>query len=257
MLGALIRDLPPGERPRERMFTHGAASLSVVELLALLLGSGAGRGHSALALAQELVIAVSRSATQRSDVGAGGIHGMTHGVEPAAALIGLSQASPAELLALPGLGPSKAARVLAGLELGRRLGQARVERETLGSPSDVYELLGDRMGHLDREHFVVLLLDTKNHLLGSELVSVGSLDASIVHPREVFKAAVRRSASGVILVHNHPSGDPSPSEADLRSTQRLEEAGRVLGIPVLDHVIIGDGRFVSLRQSGLAGDAQG
>jgi DNA repair protein RadC len=208
-------------------------------------------------LAQDLVVAVGRNAAAGTDWPVCGQGSGTPGVAPAAALLGLAQVSPAELLALPGLGPSKAARVVAGLELGRRLGQARVERGTLGAPSDVFELLGDRMRHLDREHFIVLLLDTKNHLLGSELVSVGSLDASIVHPREVFKAAVRRSASGVILAHNHPSGDPSPSEADLRSTRRLEEAGRVLGIPVLDHVIIGDGRFVSLRQSGLAGDAPG
>lgn len=231
-MGVLIRDLPPDERPRERLARYGAGSLSVVELLAVLLGTGAGRGRSAISVAESLVVRLASGHD---------------------ALIGLAQASPRELAALPGMGAAKAARVVAGLELGRRVGQARVDRNTVGSASDVYELLGDRMRHLDREHIVVILLDTKNHVLGSEVVSVGSLDASIVHPREVFKPAIRRSASAIILAHNHPSGDPTPSEADFKCTSRLAEAGQVLGIAVLDHVIIGDGGFASLRQIGFGG----
>ncbi len=239
-MGTLIRDLPPDERPRERMLRVGPGSLSVVELLAVLLGTGSGRGRSAIALAQSLL---ARFASE--------------GVAGAAALAALAGAETLDIQATPGLGAAKATRVVAALELGRRLNEARAERGTVNSPDDVAELLGARLRRLDREHFVVVLLDTKNHLLGSELIAVGSLDASIVHPREVFKAAIRKSASAMILVHNHPSGDPEPSEADLVCTRRLEEAGRVLGIPVLDHVIIGDGRYRSLRQGGIGGLSAG
>lgn len=262
-MGILIRDLPPDERPRERMFRVGAGSLSVVELLAVLLGSGAGRGCSAIALAQALLAKYSTEGIPTCGSARVVQGGTTVGVAEGAtvvrhnagmtALTALACASLIDIQSTPGLGTAKAARIVAALELGRRLGGARLERDRVSSPGDVADLLGARLRLLDREHFVVVLLDTKNHLLGSELIAVGSLDAAIVHPREVFKAAIRKSASSMILVHNHPSGDPEPSEADLVCTRRLEEAGRVLGIPVLDHVIIGDGRYTSLRQGGIGG----
>jgi len=252
-LGALIRDLPPDERPRERMLRYGAGSLSLTELLAVLLGTGAGRGRSAITVAQTMVTNMAAGWVTSGRLPAGDGPTDSAGAGAMAVLVSLAQASPGELAALPGVGPAKAARIMAGLELGRRLGQARLDRGTIGCASDVVELLGDKMRHLDREHFAVLLLDTKHHVLGWEIVSIGSLDASIVHPREVFKAAVRRSASAVILAHNHPSGDSSPSEADIKCTNRLEAAGQVLGIAVLDHVIIGDGNYASLRQMGFGG----
>ncbi len=157
-----------------------------------------------------------------------------------------------DLVSIDGVGPAGAARVLACREMGRRAGSVRHDgRPVVSTPEDVVQLCGPRLAGLDREHFWVLALNTKNRLIRMLEVSVGSLNATIVHPRELFKDAVRVSAASVVVVHNHPSGDPSPSGADIQLTRRLIKAGDVLGIDVLDHVIIGDGgEYTSLRDLG-------
>jgi DNA repair protein RadC len=164
----------------------------------------------------------------------------------------LWRVGPEELIAVPGVGPAGAARLLACLELARRASAWPVaERPVVSTPEDVVRLCATQLRGLDREHFWALVLSTKNRLLRMVEVSVGSLNASIVHPRELFKEAVRASAASIVVVHNHPSGDPTPSSADLQLTRRLVRAGEVLGIELLDHVVIGDGgAHVSLRQMG-------
>ncbi len=165
----------------------------------------------------------------------------------------LWQLSADELVMLDGLGPAKAARLLAAVEMGRRMGACKTDsRPVISTPEDVVAVCGPRLRGLDREHFLTLALNTKNRLLRVIEVSVGSLNASIVHPRELFKRAVTLSAASVVVVHNHPSGDPSPSGADIQLSRRIVKAGDVLGIEVLDHVIIGSGgEHASLRDLGL------
>ncbi|MDQ7859790.1 MAG: DNA repair protein RadC [Armatimonadota bacterium] len=220
-----VKGLPLEDRPRERLLHHGAAALSSAELLAVLLRTGT-RHAGAAELAGRLLAAFG-------------------------SLEALSRAHPGELARHPGVGPAQAGAVVAAFELGRRVHSAPPARRPLvRAPADVAALLGPRLRHLDREHFCAVLLNTRHEVVEVASVAVGGLDAAPIHPREVFKEAVRRSAAAVILVHNHPSGVPEPSGDDLRITVRLAEAGRVVGIAVLDHVIIGDGRFVSLRERG-------
>jgi DNA repair protein RadC len=166
---------------------------------------------------------------------------------------GLWRISAEDLTSIQGVGPASAARVLACLEMSRRAASwGRPERTPINTPEDVYELCAGQFRGLDREHFWALALNTKNHLVRIIEVSIGSLNASIVHPRELFRDAVKVSAASVVVVHNHPSGDATPSGADIQLTRRLIKAGDVLGIEVLDHVIIGEaGRFVSLRERGV------
>jgi DNA repair protein RadC len=166
---------------------------------------------------------------------------------------GLWRVSAEELVQVRGVGPAGAARLLACLELARRASAwPASERPVVATAEDVVRLCGTQLRGLDREHFWALALSTKNRLLRMVEVSVGSLNASIVHPRELFKEAVRMSAASVIVVHNHPSGDPTPSGADLQLTRRLAKAGEVLGIELLDHVVLGDGgAYVSLREMGV------
>ncbi|MDQ7794010.1 MAG: DNA repair protein RadC [bacterium] len=222
--GLTIKELPPEERPRERLALCGAQALATTELVAILLETGSAR-RSALDLARGLLAE------------AGGLRC-------------LAEQGYHELQRLPGIGPAKAAKLKAALELGRRLAGSSASRARISCPSDAGQLLMEEMRYLDREHFRVILLNTKNHVIGVEQVSVGSLASSVVHPREVFKGALARSAAAVILVHNHPSGDPAPSREDLDVTGRLVEAGRLLGVEVLDHIVIGDNAFVSLREKG-------
>lgn len=151
-----------------------------------------------------------------------------------------------------GLGPAKAAQIKAAIEFGRRLVAASPEeRPKIRSPRDVFNLIGPGLRDEKREHFVALLLDTKNGVLRQKTVSIGDLSSSIVHPREVFLEAIRHSAASMIVAHNHPSGDPTPSPEDAAVTRRLQEAGELLGIELLDHIVIGDNRFVSLKEKGL------
>lgn len=226
--GVKIKELPPDERPRERLLAIGAAMLSNVELLAILLGTGdRASGASAIDLALRLL----RFAGRRGP-GIGALAGLR----------------PEELCRIPGIGVAKAARIVAAMELGRRLGASTPARATIQGPTDVADLLGEAMRRLQREHFKVLLVNTKNQVLGIETISIGTLDQTTVHPREVFRAAISRGAAAVILAHNHPSGDPHPSPDDLAVTRRFIEVGRLMGIPILDHVIIGDGRHTSIRE---------
>ncbi len=222
-----IKEWPARDRPRERLRAVGASALSVRELVAILVGSGS-EGRSAVDVAGDLLR------------GAGG------------SLRRLSSSPAGELEAVAGVGPAVSARLAAALELGRRLArEGPTERARIRGPSDVYERCAPAMRDLTHEEFRVLIMNTQ-HAVTSELtVTRGTLDASIVHPREVFKAAVTESAAAVILVHNHPSGDPAPSPEDRSVTDQLVEAGRVMGIPVLDHVVIGDARYVSFVEAGL------
>ncbi|MCI3923616.1 DNA repair protein RadC [Paenibacillus sp. TRM 82003] len=221
----LLREVPKEERPRERMLSCGAGGLSNAELLAIILRTGAQR-ESAVTLSQRLL----RSA--------GGLRGLTG-------------RSLEELCEERGIGPAKALQIQAAIELGKRIARTELDAApTIRAPGDVAALVTEDLRYLQQEHFVVLFLNTKNRVIGRETLSVGSLNAAIVHPREVFRAAVKRSAASVICVHNHPSGDPTPSAEDIQLTHRLTEAGHIIGIEVLDHVIIGDRSFVSLKERG-------
>jgi DNA repair protein RadC len=225
----MVRDLPLEERPREKLVSYGPAVLSNAELLAILLRTGT-RGESVLRMA-ERVLAYCKDR---------GLASMVH-------------VSVEELAKIHGLGPGKAATVLAAVELGRRLAIAEARVEIIHGPEDVARFAMPHFRHETKEHFAVLLLNTKNHILAMPVISQGSLTASVVHPREVFEAAVRHSAASMILLHNHPSGDPSPSREDIAVTERLVKAGQIMDIPVLDHVIIGNDSFASLKEKGLMG----
>ena len=218
-----IKELPEPERPRERLIRNGAGALSNSELLAILLGSG-DRNASAVMLAERLLSADSS-----------GIRFLT-------------ECSPEELCSIKGVGPAKAAILMAAVELGRRImTTSGTSRINIKSPDDVAALFMEKMRYLKKENFNVLLLNTKSEMIAVENVSVGSLSSAEAHPREVFSNALKRGAAGIILVHNHPSGNPEPSSADIKLTERLSEAGSILGIEVLDHIVIGDGIYVSMK----------
>jgi DNA repair protein RadC len=222
-----IKEWPLPERPRERLRTVGAASLSVRELIGILVGSGT-EGRSAVEVAGEL-LRVHDGSLRR-----------------------IAAATPGDLQRIAGVGPAVAARVAAALELGRRLArEGPQERTRITQPRDVYERCAPTLRDLPQEEFRVLLLNTQHAVLREVAVTRGILDASLTHPREVFRAAIAENAACVILTHNHPSGDPTPSPDDRSVTQQLVDAGRVLGIPVVDHVIIGDGRYLSFMEAGL------
>lgn len=222
-----IRSWPSQERPRERLTTLGAHSLSVRELLAILIGSGQA-GASALDIA-EGVIAEGRGSLRR-----------------------LSTLAAGTLESVPGVGGATAARIVAALELGRRAAADRPAAEDrIRGPQDVFRRMGPRLRDLDREEFHVLLLTSQHRVIREVLITRGILDASLIHPREVFKPAIIESAAAVILLHNHPSGDPAPSGEDRAVTRQLVDAGRTIGIPVLDHVILGDTGFTSMSELGV------
>jgi len=221
-----IKDLPLDERPRERLAHAGESALSTTELLAIILRTGVG-GESVLDMATRLISRYE-------------------------GLPGLARASFVELQAEKGLGPAKTAQLKAALELGRRMLLASPDnRPILRSPADVAQLMIAEMAHLEQEHFRALYLDTRNRLLGTETVYVGSLNASHIRVSEVFREAVKRNCAAIIVVHNHPSGDPTPSPEDVEVTRQLVAAGSLLDIEVLDHLIVGQQRFVSLRERGL------
>ena len=221
-----IKELPADERPRERLARAGEGALSTAELLAIILRTGVG-GENALALASRLLARYN-------------------------GLPGLARASFAELQAEKGPGTAKTAQLKTALELGRRLLLASPEdRFIVRSPADVAQLLIAEMAHLEQEHFRALYLDTRNRLLGSDTLYVGSLNTSHIRVCEVFREAVKRNCAALIVAHNHPSGDPTPSPEDIEVTRQLVAAGNLLGIEVLDHLIVGQQRFVSLRERGL------
>ncbi len=220
-----MRELPSGERPRERMQQHGAQALSHAELLAILLRTGT-RNESAVYLAQRIL-------------------------NECGGLRKLAESGWEDLTHIRGIGPAKALQLQASIELGRRIARSKLpETVKITCPQDVADLLMEEMRHYREEQFVCLFLNTKNHVIGRQTLSIGSLNASIVHPREVFKAAIRRSSASILCAHNHPSGDPAPSAEDLQLTKRLAEAGQLLGIELLDHLVIGDSSFISLKEMG-------
>jgi DNA repair protein RadC len=222
----LIRDLPANERPRERLRDSGAERLSNAELLAIILRTG---------MASENVIELSNRLLSQW----GGLAGLHH-------------ASFAELCNTKGVGEAKAAQLKAALEIGRRLLFAEGDiRYQINDPSAVYRLFTAEMRLLKQEELRVILLSNKNHVIASPVVYRGTVQSSNVRPAEVFREAVRQTAPRIIIMHNHPSGDPTPSAEDVRTTRELVDAGRLLDIEVLDHVVIGDGRWKSLRQEGL------
>lgn len=224
--GFTMKDLPEVERPRERLHKYGAEALSTPELLAILLRTGTSQ-MNVLELAHHLLSAF------------GGLRNLV-------------KADMEDLKKVKGMGDCKAAEVKAAIELGKRIGALdREEKQVIRTPKDAAELVMHEMRFLDREHFRAILLDVKNQVLDVVTVSVGTLNSSLVHPRELFKDAIRVSSAGVILVHNHPSGDPTPSEDDKGLTIRLCEAGKILGIRIVDHIVIGDKRYVSFREEGL------
>ncbi len=222
----MIREMPSEERPRERLAKLGASSLKTAELLAILFRTGTRR-LNALELAETLL---SKFGSLRS----------------------MARAGLKELQSHEGIGFAKAVEIHAAFELGQRLAvEGSLENPVISSAGDVARLMGPEMQALDREHFKILLLDTKNHVVQVYTVSVGSLNASVVHPRECFRPAIAAQAASIILVHNHPSGDVEPSKEDKSLTRRLVAAGDIIGIKVLDHVIIAGNRHLSLMEKGV------
>ncbi|WP_133581103.1 RadC family protein [Aureibacillus halotolerans] len=221
----MIRDVPLHDRPRERLAREGVKQLSTQELLAILLQTGT-KDESVMQLSLRV------------------LHSFP-------TLRRLQEASFLEMTAIKGIGSAKASLLSAVMELGCRLTVERGDAPVvIRSPEDAAMYVMPELKHLKQEHFVCLYLNTKNHVVEKKTVFVGSLNASIVHPREVFKEALRASAASILCAHNHPSGDPEPSREDVDVTKRLVECGRVLGIEVMDHVIIGNDSFVSLREKG-------
>lgn len=222
-----VSTLPNTDRPRERLWSLGASALTTAELLAILIGTGR-RGQDVLGLAARL-LELSEGSLRR-----------------------LAQRPVAELLRSPGIGPTKAGRLMAAFELGSRT--AREERppvQRIREPEDVIRLFGTRLRDLQVEEFHLLALDSQSQVLREVLITRGLLNSSLVHPREVFRAAIAEAAAGIIVVHNHPSGDPTPSAEDRAATKQLVSAGQLLDVPVYDHVIIAGDRFVSFAAAGL------
>jgi DNA repair protein RadC len=221
----MIRDFPQDERPRERFINSGPQSLSNHELVAILLRTGTSK-ESVLQLSNRL---------------------LTH----FEGLRLLKAASLEEITSIKGIGKAKAIQVLAAVELGRRISNlAYDDRYVIRSPEDGAKYVMNDMRFLSQEHFVCLYLNTKNQVIHKQTVFIGSLNASIVHPREVYKEALKRSAASIICLHNHPSGDPAPSREDIEVTKRLVECGKIMGVELLDHLIIGENKFVSLKEKG-------
>lgn len=224
-----VKDWPKDERPRERLIKHGAEHLSDAQLLAIILRTGSG-SKGVMSLAMELL-------------------------EKEKELRNIDSATIGELRKIVGLGTAKIAQLKAAFELGKRLMSEPVSGDQVFTSSRaVYTYLAPRFKNKKKETFISLLLDTKNRLVGEreyDRVSEGTLTNSLIHPREAFKEAIRESAASVIFAHNHPSGDPEPSRDDLAVTEKLRSAGEIVGIAVLDHVIIGDGRYVSLKEKGI------
>jgi len=222
-----IHDLPSSERPRERLQKLGADALSAQEILALILGRGIA-GESVMVTAQRLLSQFGN-------------------------LWGIASASIEELSQVRGIGLAKASQIKAAFELAKRQeGYSEIrDKQLVKTPEAVVRLVRNRLKDKQREHFLALLLNTRNQLIKVTEISIGSLDTSIVHPREVFKEAISASAASAIFAHNHPSGDPTASEDDIKLTKRLAEAGEIIGIDVLDHIIIGDNNYVSLKRESL------
>lgn len=226
----MVRDLPKEERPREKLIQRGAASLSDTELLAILLRTGTS-SVSVLHLAEEVL-------AKYQDKG----------------LVSIMNISPQEIASVHGVGLAKAAAIVAAVELGRRLSTRAAQKlEKIEGPEDVARYASPLLRFEQKEHFLVMLLDVRNRVLAMPTISIGSLTASVAHPREIFREAIRYSAANMILIHNHPSGDPTPSREDIQITKQMMKAGEIMGIPVLDHIIIAGDGFLSLKEADCLG----
>ena len=222
-----IKGLPISERPRFKLVSGGASYLSNAELIAILLGTGT-KNKSTLNLADEIL-----------SIDSSGI-------------LFLADCAPEQLACIKGVGDAKACQILAGIELGRRIAtKPRDVKTRINNPESIVSLFMEEMRYYKKEVFNVLFMNTKGEIIGTERTSVGDLTNTVIHPREVFLPAVKKSAAAVAFVHNHPSGDPTPSRDDIETTNKLAEAGKIIGIAVWDHVIIGDGRYVSFREEQL------
>lgn len=221
-----IKDIPKDDRPRERLIKHGPEVLSNAELLAILLRTGT-KDANALELANRVL-------------------GTKEGLEF------ITSCTVQELCEIKGIGNTKASQIIAAIELGRRLkNYRRGNKIKIGSPNDAAELVMEDMRYLKKEHLRVIFLNTKNIVIDVIDLSIGSLNASLVHPREIYSEAIRKSSSSIIVCHNHPSGDPAHSDEDVSITKRLYEVGKLVGIELLDHIIIGDGIYISLKEKGI------
>ncbi|HLP91341.1 MAG TPA: DNA repair protein RadC [Nostocaceae cyanobacterium] len=225
-----IADIPENERPRERLMSHGPKILATAELIAILLGTGQGPGKlSAIGLGQYILQELSKDQ-----------------IDPLAAL---REITPAELMAVPGIGPAKATTILAAIELGKRVFLSRPSDGTIiDSPIAAAAALSQDLMWQMQEKFAVLLLDVKNRLLGTKVITIGTATETLASPRDIFRETIRQGATRVIVAHNHPSGSLEPSEQDIDLTQQLLAGSQILGIPILDHLIIGNGTHQSLRE---------
>jgi len=222
-----IKELPITERPREKLYDYGPKALSNEELLAIIIRTG-NKEDTAIDLARRLLSKDKRG------------------------LVALRDTTLQELMETKGIGKCKAAQILAAIEIGKRINYLdALSKIKINEPSTIANLYMDEMRYLQKEHFRVVLLDTKNQIIVTEEISIGTLNASIVHPRDVFRAAIKRNANSIILIHNHPSGDPTPSNEDINITIRLLEAGNLIGIKVLDHIIIGDNKYISFKEKNI------
>lgn len=221
-----LKELPENYRPRERLIGNGAKNLSDQELIGIILRIG-NSSRTAVQLGEQLLYEFENLQT-------------------------LSMANPVEFTKIDGIGTAKAAQIAAAFELGRRANHvSNVNRVKIKEPIDIFNILSVQMKNLDREHFYAMLLNTKNHVLGVVQISIGTLNASLVHPRELFKDAIKQSANAVVLAHNHPSGEKQPSREDIDLTKRLREVGDLIGIQIIDHLIITETDFFSFKENGL------
>jgi DNA repair protein RadC len=224
-----LRDIPVNERPRERMMNYGANSLSNSELVALLLRTGSKK-ESVISLASRV---------------------LTY----AQGLKSLTSLTYHELSGIYGVGPAKAIQLLAGIELGRRIGRALpLDKYQILTPNDAAEFVMEELQYESQEHFLCVFLDTKNRVINKKYIFKGTLNSSLVHPREIFREAIRHNSASVVCYHNHPSGDPTPSAEDIKVTRKLLKAGSILGIRLVDHVIIGDHSYFSMKEKGFLAD---
>lgn len=224
--------MPATERPRERLLAHGAKRLSAAELVAILLGTGQGPGGlSAVGLGQHLLQRLGKDQPNGDGIPV------------------LREVSAEELMKISGVGPAKAATILAALELGKRVLQSQPPLLTVvDDPSVAAAFLGHELMWQDQERFAVLLLDVKHRIIGSKVISIGTATETLAHPRDIFREAIKRGATRVIVAHNHPSGSLEPSGEDISLTRQLLKGAHILGIPLLDHLILGNGDWASIRQ---------
>jgi len=231
-----LHDLPKSERPRERLIEHGANNLSSPELLSLILNTGT-KGESVIMLSQRIILHFG-------------------------SLKGIMEASLEDLKLIKGLGETKASKLLASFEIAKRAVKEKNDAEqkseeerkkfnSVTSPGELYNILKEKITNFSKEHFYVISLDTRNNFIGIDEISVGTLTASLVHPRETFESAIKRHAAQIVIAHNHPSGETEPSEDDLKITKRLVDAGKIMGIEVLDHIIITKNGFLSFKEKNL------